>query len=463
MRRDRLAWTALVGASVATSAGCGAPSSSASGQAGGPVTIDTGTVHQTLEGFGAAVAWYQNTLVEHPRKAEIYELVFAELGLDLLRLRNRHQRIESDSSDLGPEAEIVEQATQSLGRTPQVLLTSWSPPATLKANAHENCSGNRDCTLRRDAGQFVYEQFADYWYDSLETYARVGIVPDFVSIQNEPDFIPNGWEGCGFSPTETEELPGYDQALVAVHERLSTLASPPRLLGPEVLGVHWGNLQEFTSAMDRSRVYALAHHLYEQGGDGVWDWKSPGPESYVDEMWAAARTADGAPIFQTEFQTDDDNFTEGGFETAWLIHNCMAHEDAAAFLYWNLVWPDSGLVALQGSSFTVRDQYYSLRHYARYTDPGYARVEASGGPPNLRVSAFASPERDWLTVVALNVGLIEYSFALDTGSFGVTGSEIYRTVYEPGASETWVSLGGLPEDNMLTLPPRAVMTVVLQG
>jgi hypothetical protein len=49
--------------------------------------------------------------------------------------------------------EILQQASPSLGRTPTVLITSWSPPASLKANGQENCSGSSNCTLRRDGGQ----------------------------------------------------------------------------------------------------------------------------------------------------------------------------------------------------------------------------------------------------------------------------------------------------------------------
>jgi hypothetical protein len=71
----------------------------------------------------------------------------------------------------------------------------------LKANGKEDCAGDRDCTLAKENGRFVYEKFADFWRDSLVHYAQLGIVPDWVSIENEPSFIPLSWEGCKFGVT----------------------------------------------------------------------------------------------------------------------------------------------------------------------------------------------------------------------------------------------------------------------
>jgi hypothetical protein len=56
----------------------------------------------------------------------------AELGLDVLRLRNRFGYTGDD--DLSSAGEIVSGVAASLGREPTLLLTSWSPPATMKAN-----------------------------------------------------------------------------------------------------------------------------------------------------------------------------------------------------------------------------------------------------------------------------------------------------------------------------------------
>ena len=42
--------------------------------------------HQSIEGFGASLAWYQDRLVPNPPPG-IYQMLFPDLGLDILRLR----------------------------------------------------------------------------------------------------------------------------------------------------------------------------------------------------------------------------------------------------------------------------------------------------------------------------------------------------------------------------------------
>jgi glucuronoarabinoxylan endo-1,4-beta-xylanase len=182
------------------------------------------------------------------------------------------------------------------------------------------------------------------------------------------------------------------------------------------------------------------------------------------------------PLFQTEFQTDDDHGYLGGFETAWLIHNSLVEEGVVAFLYWDLIWGDGGgLVSMERKGPRPRDQYYSLRHYARYTDPGDVRVGTKSDKPEVRASAFLSAKGDRLTVIVLNTGKLPAEVRVDSGGFDVTNSAVFRTVYlsipgaaigpghSPPTSETWTPLGELPANHVVPLPARSIATVVLQG
>lgn len=265
------------------------------------VTIDVDLTHrfQTLEGFGAAVAWHQGRLVGNVSDA-VYTLLFPELGIDILRFRNRFERSDHSDGNLTEEVTIFERATRALGHAPRLLLSSWSPPAALKANGKERCGNNADCTLAKRNGKFVYEEFADWWARSLAHYASLGLKPDFISLQNEPDFIPGNWEGCKFTPEEGD-YPAYGKALAAVHARLSKLNPRPQLLGPEVLGIHYHRIPNYLAALDSTLLDGVAHHIYERGNDDMWDWRSPGPDSFLDEM-TEVRNSTSLPTFQTEFQ-----------------------------------------------------------------------------------------------------------------------------------------------------------------
>ncbi|HMA91633.1 MAG TPA: glycoside hydrolase family 30 beta sandwich domain-containing protein [Polyangiaceae bacterium] len=427
------------------------------------VSLNPAETYQTLEGFGAAIAWYLSTVSGHTKGAELYQVLFGDLGLDILRMRNAFGR--SEFTDAVREKKILEAATASIGRRPKVLMSSWSPPAALKANGLETCTGEATCTLKKTDGAYVYTEFANYWFDAVNAYRNVGLVPDWISIQNEPDFIPTGYEGCKFRATETAEFPGYGQALAAVATKLNTMSDPPKLIGPELIGIHWQKMPTYMSALDKSLLWAAAHHLYERGTDGICDWRTPGPDSYLAPMLEAKSAVGTLPVFQTEFATDDDNGTEGGFEVAWLIHNSLVEEGVSAWLYWDLVWgAGRGLVSVpDANSYSIRDQYYSVRHYARYTDPGDVRIGATASSAAVRVSAFRSPDQKRITLIVLNTGTSEERISVAFGGFTAASSLVIRTVYVPGSSVRWETQAPIAQGGVVVLPSRSVATVVLNG
>lgn len=62
-------------------------------------SVDISITYQTLEGFGAAIAWYDNWLTGHPNKSELYKTLFFDLGLDILRLRNQYRNSSNFAYD----------------------------------------------------------------------------------------------------------------------------------------------------------------------------------------------------------------------------------------------------------------------------------------------------------------------------------------------------------------------------
>lgn len=427
----------------------------------GSVRVDIEQRFQTLEGFGASVGWHMDRIAGAVPDG-FYEFLFPELGLDIIRFRNRFERTDKSDERLNQEVTIYERGTAALGYAPRLLLSSWSPPGRYKANGREKCQGNSDCTLKKENGEFVYAGFADWWKRSIEHYRGLGLDPYWISIQNEPDFIPPDWEGCKFVPSEDAEYPGYGTALAAVHAAVQTLPKPPKLLGPEVLGIHYERVQKYLAGMDANLVAGVNHHIYERGDDGVWDWRDPGPDSFVDEM-QAVREATDKPTFQTEFNTDEDRGVDGGFETAWLIHHSLVTQSAASFLYWELIWPNNkGLVAMKGLTPAPRDHYYSVRHYARYTDPGYVRVGAEPAGDGLLASAFLAPDQRRLTLVLLNTSQVAMDASVEPGAFSGQRTLAFVTSYRPGASRRWEERGAL-QGGKLRLPARSVGTVVFEN
>lgn len=449
---------ALAGSGGASSAGAaGSPAVAAPEPIAATLSVDVSQRFQRLEGFGAAVAWYGEWLTGHPRKNELYQLLFRELGLDILRLRNVY-RDSADNFD-PVAAELLSEATTSLGHAPRLLLTSWSPPARLKASGKTDCAGESTCTLKSENGSFAYAGFADYWRRSLEAYAGIGVRPTWISIQNEPDFIPPSWEGCRFDPTEGS-YPSYAKALAAVRADLDEHQIQVGFLGPEVIGLGGEKVQSYTSSLDLDQLDVIASHLY----DGQ-NWRIP--DSYVTKMRGVATDMSSKPIFQTEFSVPGGG---GAFETAWLIRNSLVELGASAYLHWDLLWTgEDGLISLehpgrQGSwqsaqGYAIRDAYYSLQHFAAFTDPGDVRVAAVSAQQELKPVAFRSEDGRRLTLVALNTAQHTYQLGLEVPDVAIQRGELYRT----SATERGQHVGSLAAGQTITLPPRSIATIVLSA
>jgi glucuronoarabinoxylan endo-1,4-beta-xylanase len=432
-----------------------------SGSADTTVTVAVGERHQTLVGFGGAVAFYTNFLSS--RTDDIFTVLFNDLGIDILRIGNWYQNQPatgtSPTTAFGDSAivAVVQKARAALGHAPKILMSSWSPPSYLKSNG--TTKGTRG-TLLQSNGAYQYAPFGDWWVRSLAAYAAQGVVVDFISIQNEPDFFNAGWETCQLDAAEGATNAGYGRALDAVAAAIetSTLATRPQIVGPETAGVG-NNVQRYLANMTASSFSGMAHHLYSGGATGA----DPAPDSYATAMRAAAVAAAGKPIFMTEYAPSAPSM----FNTAWLIHDALTTEGVSAYIYWGLIWAPpaagaapAGLVTIEGaaptSAYTINDTYYAMKHFARWTDPDWTRVGASTSSPAIKASAFVSPDGGSLTVVLLNSDTTAHVVALDAGGFSFGTSALYRT---SGTSERAVAMP--LESSSVALPGRAIATVVL--
>ncbi len=428
------------------------------------VTVDASTRYQTLVGFGAGVAYTDDEIVRHPRKAALYQAMFVDLGSDVLRLRNRYGTTDPN---LASFAEIVTAATESLGRKPTVLLTSFSPPAALKANGSPQCAGNPEtCTLtQRPGGGFDYAAFATHWRNSVVAYANAGIPPDYIGLQNNPNWVPDASasvDACKFLPIEGTATvstnggdlevayPGFAQALAAVADELANLQSPPNIMAPETSD--YQSVADYLSPLDSSRIAAIAHHLYGTDATG-FDATALASTGQLGQQYQR-------PMFQTEMQAE-------GFETALLMHYALAVEGVSVYVQGgfaasasSLTGDPRALIAMGTSDFTLQLPYHAMRHYSLHTDPGWVRVAAASSATSLLASAWLSPAEDALTMVLLNSGLSEVDVSVDVGQTEWTSSQVTRTAFE--GVERSAELGGVPAQAVLRVPGHAVLTVALR-
>lgn len=427
--------------------------------AGVRIQVDSSTHLQTLVGFGATVGYAEDDLASMADRTELDHAMFSGLGLDVLRMRSRYTEVSE--ARLAQAAELVSAAERSLGRRPLVLLSSWSPPANLKQNSATFCaSGPATCTLvTRPGTGFEYAGFAQHWRDTLSAYARAGLTPDYIGIQNNADWAPAAGvalEACKFLPSEGDEdvlvdgaakpihYPGYAEAQAAVSAAIADLPARPKLLAPELAGLH--GAERYFQALDASQVEAIAHHLY---GSLASQPDLLGMKA-LDELGSSM----ALPLFQTEMQA-------GGFDTALLIHHALVSEGAAMYVQTALVASRSGpaanafaLIGLEQGQFVLQAPYFAMQHYALFTDPGYTRVAATASAASVLVSAWRAPQGSGLTLVLLNAGTAEQSVELDVGD--ERPFRAWRTVFD--GAEQMADLGSMPPGTKLALPARAIVT-----
>ena len=438
-----------------------------------PVALTTPA--QQIMGFGGSEAYYQNFITVNPNAPEIYTSLFDTtngLGLTILRLQNVYRYSTAAGFDAATAA-LATGAQQAAGANPLTLMmASWSPPANLKANGATATSLSNDPqdTLAKVNGQYNYAGFAQYWSDSLAAYAAIGIVPNWISIQNEPDFTATGYDSCRFNPSEAtyfgSNFAGYSQAFDAVYKQLqSTMKTPPKMVGPEIFGVDNNKGQAFAQALNPAEVYAFAHHNYHVSS--YYPFPDAGLPALQNYAATVPAVLPGVPRFETEY------FDFPGFNTAWNIHNTLAIAGDNVYLFWALGWvgpanQDQGLLYLdnpytpsawtQPHGWAPNDAYYAMKHYSLLVRPGYTLYPLTVDNTNERVSSYLSPDKKTLVIVLLNTSASATdTVALDLSKLTTTSSAIYRSTFS--GTERYASLGALPTGNTVTLGPQAVATV----
>lgn len=421
------------------------------------VTVDPTTAHQTMVGFGGAVAYYAGSAMANPMSAQLLQALFGDLGIQILRVGNWYNNNNDNNGSFDQTAAFV-QAVHQAGYSPLLLMSSWNPPLALKDNNNLRMGG----TLPKNAaGAYEYAEFAAWWAESLTAFqtATGGIVPDVISLQNEPDFTTNNEGTCLFDPTETATNAGYGEALDAVKTAIAgTPGLPmPKFAGPENDSLNKNEVPRYLTGITSSGYIddldIVAHHLYG-GTDSI-------PNSYISNMTGVttAAAAAGKPIWQTEYAPSAQSY----FYTGWLIQNAVTFEGVSAYLYWDLYWVPggsnpSGLATVSTTGYTINDDYYAVQHFAKNTGTGWTRVDTSSTETVITSSAFLSPDGTRLTLVLINTDGADHQVTIAPRAFTGATSAVYRS---SGTTERHAAIGPLDAAGSFDMPSRSVATVVL--
>ncbi len=422
------------------------------------VQIHVDEVHQTITGFGASLAYYENWLTAHPNRSEIYNVIFSELSLDILRVRNAYGY---DDGMVGRVKQFAAGAEKALGHPIDIMTTSWGPPAGLKSNNDKSNGGTLRYTIDNNKVQFDYAGFAQWWKESLDEYNANGIFPKYVSIQNEPDWKAD-YESCLMRPSEIvntkDTLAGYNKALDAVFDTLMQRENLPLLIGPETIGIGYNAVENYVNALDLQKLHAIAHHLYH-GAEGGTIANDPFTSSNYKKV---GNFHPEVPHFQTEYSR------ESWFTLAGMIFQSLVQENVTAFLYWDLIWSEGGLVNLHfpwdrsrwtnSKGYNRTKDFYVFKHYSRFIHPGWKRTGTSLDNQLLKTASFTSSSGDSASFIAVNRSATD-TFRVRLQVPGYTIEE--ATAYSTTEDSNFVSTNYLA-DTLLLVPPKSINTVELR-
>lgn len=418
-------------------------------------TIDLASKQQQIEGFGSSLAFYENWITEHPHKEDLYKLAFDDLNLDWLRLRNDF-KYQNSNEFAKYSKEFVAKAKEHRGDNIKVLMCAWTPPPKLKSNGKAN-----NGTLKKENGKYVYDKYAQFWKDALVAYRENGVDPDWISIQNEPDYLTDDWETNKFTPQETDQYPGYDQAFDAVHSTLEGMPDMPEMLGSEIMGIGNNQFDKYHEPLqNKSGLHAYAYHLYNGGSPEF-------PDSYNAAFNNIKENYGERPNVMTEYEHNE----AAWYKTSWLMNNALTEANCTAYFYWDLIWPQdpgAGLIHIDNpwetnkwkteKGYQKTNHYYAFKHFSKFLSRGYTRVENNSANDAIKSSAYINADENELVLIMINTAEKEITSTL-TGNKAMKPVQVVQSVKDDFFKE----LKGLSGKSKLKMPAHSVTTVIMKN
>ena len=440
------------------------------------VDITKNEKHQTIDGFGAGYTYYNYMTYYAKYKEEVYDLLFKDAHLSILRFKNSYGYDEERGFDPKIEKDFYDAAKKRLepqGIKAEVLMSSWSPALYLKDSECLYGIG----TLAKDKdGNVVYDEYGKYWAELVQAYRDNGIPVDYLSIQNEPDYTAS-YESCTFDFDETAKGASYPKAFLAVYDAVNELDNPPKMLGPETMSCDTGDISLMMGEIMDTRpetVYGICHHLYVGGEEG-------NPRSFNKHFTSTKMKYPDKAKWMTEYYIGD------FMQTAQIIQNSLLYEDLNSYIFWGGVWLGKidrevdNLIGMDSGreedefdhyhGYNIGEKYYSMRHFSEYILPDYVRIESkvnydtgdSLDTDSLSCSAYVSPDDNTLVMVAINDLNENKLLQFQLEDYEYSSSKVILTDYsaKDKTESFYEEAGTLDNNNCFELPAHSIITVVI--
>ena len=200
------------------------------------------------------------------------------------------------------------------------------------------------------------------------------------------------------------------------------------------------------------RFVSYAYHLYN-GGDPNF------PDSYNAALQNIKKDFGNKPNVMTEYEHRKGEM----YKTAWLMNNVLTQANASAYFYWDLIWPNGGLIDIDNpydkagwrnaKGYQLTPHYYAYKHFTRFIHAGYTRVDHTCSNSFVRASAYISPDGKQLTVVMINPTEQAITSSVDIGGGVAKKTTVYQSITNDYFKQ-------LPTSASIQLPAKSVTTIV---
>jgi glucosylceramidase len=270
-----------------------------------------------------------------------------------------HFSIERDKKYLLPYAK------SALKRNPSMVLFSspWSPPTWMKY------------PKAYDYGRLVMtkenlEAYALYFARYVQEYAKEEVRIRQLHVQNEP-FADQKFPSCLWSGDQFREfIGGYLGPLF-------------KKLGLDT-DIFFGTLNADENAYNDYANLILHDPEVSQYVKGIsYQWAGKYALPVTHESWPEKT------IIQSENECGDG---KNDWNYAWYVYHLFRHyltNGVNAYVYWNMAlekggmstwgWPQNSMVTVnEDGSYTFNPEFYIMKHFSRYIQPGAVRLCLKG-------------------------------------------------------------------------------------
>ena len=440
---------------MAAQAGTNFTTANASGKV---IYVDETQAYQPIEGFGAAFtdsAAYLLNEVASPKSAltstmnDLFTRNGNGIGLSFMRTpmgasdiaRTQYSyddnngaadptlanfSVAHDSADVIPIIQLAQQLNPQM----KLMANPWSPPGWMMT------SGSMVGGALQSS---MYSPFAQYFVKYLQAYAAATppITVDYISLQNEPLYLPGNYPGMCMPPASGVLCSGQtwpsDQttALHSILPALTTAGLNAKIL---VYDHNWDaptypeTVFSDATIGASAQVAGVAWHGYG-GTPGVMTTihnEFPGFGNYETEHTGVSTNADQAKLDFEEITQVMRNWASSYVKWSLAMDQTQGPHDGGCGTC-------TGLVTVNNSTgaITYSIEYYTMGHFSKYVLPGAQRVYSSNAD-GLASAAFLNSDGSKALVV-YNDSSSAQSFSVQWGN----QSFAYTLPSLAGATFTW--------------------------